>query len=213
MNRYMAIAILTAGVMLTHASMASAQRWGHGATPRAGACFYEDINFGGRYFCSAAGNTMAAVPSGMNDRISSVRVFGNSTVTLYRDTNLRGPSKIVSSDVGDLRGFGFNDRLSSYSVGNAGSYGYDRNDAGYYGSDRRIVRDPGRIAGTNRNAWNQAESMVRRSYRSVLGREPDPSGLQSWTQNVLNNNWTRRDLENALRQSDEYRASRYYGRR
>src|SRR6185436_7790924 len=99
MNRYMAIGILTAGVMLTHASMASAQRWGHGATPRAGACFYEDINFGGRYFCSAVGNTMAAVPSGMNDRISSVRLFGNSTVTLYRDANLRGPSKIVSSDV------------------------------------------------------------------------------------------------------------------
>src|SRR4029077_15409798 len=115
MNRYMAIGILTAGVILTQATMASAQRWGHGATPRSGACFYEDINFGGRYFCTPAGNTTSAVPSGMNDRISSVRLFGNSTVTLFRDANFRGPSKIVSSDVGDLRGFGFNDRLSSYT--------------------------------------------------------------------------------------------------
>ena len=213
MNRSKTIGILMAGAILAHASIASAQRWGRGATPRSGACFYEDINFGGRYFCSSVGNTVSAVPQGMNDRISSVRLFGNSTVTLYRDVNLRGPAKIVSSDVSDLRGFGFNDRLSSYSVGNAGFYGSERNNADYYGSDRRIVRERGRFAGANRNGWNQAESMVRRSYRSVLGRDPDPSGLQSWTQNVLNNNWTRRDLENALRQSDEYRASRFYGRR
>jgi hypothetical protein len=212
MNRSKTIGILMAGVILAHASIASAQRWGRGATPRSGACFYEDINFGGRYFCSSAGNTTSAVPPGMNDRISSVRLFGNSTVTLYRDENFRGPSKIVSSDVGDLRGFGFNDRLSSYSVGNAGFYGSDGN-AGVYGSDRRIVRERGRVAGTTRGGWNQAESMVRRSYRNVLGREPDPSGLQSWTQQVMNNNWTQRDLENALRQSDEYRASRFYGRR
>jgi len=216
MNRYKTIGILMAGVILCHASIASAQRWGQGSTPRSGACFYEDVNFGGRYFCSSAGNTMSAVPAGMNDRISSVRLFGNSTVTLYRDVNLRGPAKIVSSDVSDLRGFGFNDRLSSFSVGNGGFYGSNGN-GGYYGSDRRIVREQrgieqrGPYAGANRYGWNQAQSMVRRSYLSVLGREPDPSGLQSWTEQVMNNNWTQRDLEYALRQSDEYRASRSYG--
>jgi len=218
MNRSKTIGILMAGAILAHASIASAQRWGRGATPRSGACFYEDINFGGRYFCSSVGNTVSAVPQGMNDRISSVRLFGNSTVTLYRDVNLRGPAKIVSSDVSDLRGFGFNDRLSSFSVGNGGYYGSNGNQ-GYYGSDPRTVRQQrgieqrGPYAGANRNGWNQAQVMVRRSYQSVLGREPDPSGLQSWTEQVVNNNWTQRDLENALRQSDEYRASHYYGRR
>ena len=98
---------------------------------------------------------------------------------LVDSTVLTGPdlAKIVSSDVSDLRGFGFNDRLSSFSVGNGG----------YYGSDGRIVRAPrgieqrGPFAGANRNGWNQAQVMVRRSYQSVLGREPDPSGLQSWS--------------------------------
>jgi hypothetical protein len=54
---------------------------------------------------------------------------------------------------------------------------------------------------------------VRRSYRSVLGRDPDASGLRSWTEQVMNNNWTQRDLENALRQSDEYRDLRATRRR
>ena len=50
--------------------------------------------------------------------------------------------------------------------------------------------------------------MVRRSYRNVLGRGPDPSGLRAWTDQVMANNWTERDLENALRQSDEYHTLR-----
>jgi hypothetical protein len=54
--------------------------------------------------------------------------------------------------------------------------------------------------------------MVRRSYRDVLGREPDPAGLQSWTQTVINNNWTQQDLEYALRQSQEYRDLRQQNR-
>jgi hypothetical protein len=47
----------------------------------------------------------------------------------------------------------------------------------------------------------------------VLGRDPDASGLRSWTEQVINNNWTQRDLENALRQSNEYREQRSARRR
>jgi hypothetical protein len=67
----------------------------------------------------------------------------------------------------------------------------------------------------NASRWNyrDAEQIVRRSYRSVLGRDPDASGLRSWTEQVVNNNWTQRDLENALRQSDEYRELRSARRR
>ena len=49
---------------------------------------------------------------------------------------------------------------------------------------------------------------MRRSYLGVLGRNPDPEGLRSWTNQVMANNWSERDLEAALRQSDEYRALR-----
>jgi len=205
MKRYTTIAVLMGAALLAQVSTASAQRWGRGATPQSGVCFYEDINFGGRYFCTPVGQTTTSVPSGMNDRISSVRVFGNAAVTLYRDPNFRGQSRLIDSNAPDLRGLGFNDLISSYSV-DPGRRGYDRNgavDNGPFGN----ARNQGRV-GTNGTRWNyrEAESVVRRSYRSVLGREPDASGLSSWTDQVVRNNWTQQDLENALRQSDEYRA-------
>jgi hypothetical protein len=93
MKRYTTIGILVGAALLVQASIASAQRWGREATPRSGVCFYEDINFNGRYFCSPVGSVTEGVPSGMNDRISSVRVFGNAVATVYRDPNLRGQAK------------------------------------------------------------------------------------------------------------------------
>jgi hypothetical protein len=210
MKRYTTIAILMGAAILAQVSTASAQRWGRGATPQSGVCFYEDINFGGRYFCTPAGQSTTAVPSGMNDKISSVRVFGNAAVTLYGDPSFRGQSKFIDSNATDLRGLGFNDRISSYTV-DAGRRGYNGNGTvnnGAYGN----ARNRGQV-GTNGTRWNyrDAESVVRRSYHSVLGRDPDPSGLSSWTDQVVRNNWTQRDLENALRQSDEYRALRNNG--
>src|SRR5947207_8960852 len=158
MNRYRTTGILLGAAILTHASIASAQRWGRAAMPRSGVCFYEDVNFGGRYFCSSPGSTTPAMPSGMNDRISSVRVFGNSSVTVYRDNDFRGPSKIIGSDVADMRRLGFNDRLSSYRVDAAG---------GLYGRDSRSAGGRGQVAGTtgSRSTYGQLEWNVSRTYR------------------------------------------------
>jgi hypothetical protein len=209
MKRYTTIAVFVSTAILAQVSTVAAQRWGRGATPQSGVCFYEDINFGGRYFCTPAGQSTTSVPSGMNDTISSVRVFGNAAVTLYRDPSFRGQSKSIDSNATDLRGLGFNDRISSYSVD--ARRVYNRNGTvndGVYGPPR----NRGQI-GTNGTRWNyrEAESVVRQSYHSVLGRDPDPSGLSSWTDQVVRNNWTQRDLENALRQSNEYRALRNNG--
>ena len=221
MKRYTTIGILMGAVLLAHVSTASAQRWGREATPRSGVCFYEDINFQGRYFCSPAGTTTASVPSGMNDRVSSVRVFGNAVVTLYRDPNLRGQAKVVDYDVPDMRGLGFNDRVSSYSVdtagfarnrnGNGNVYGNRNGNRNVYGNERYGNGNArGRGVQGNGTQWTyrDAEAIVRRSYRSVLGRNPDQEGLRSWTEQVMRNNWSQRDLELALVRSDEYRASR-----
>ena len=221
MKRYTTIGILMGAALLAHVSTASAQRWGREATPRSGVCFYEDINFQGRYFCSPAGTTTASVPSGMNDRVSSVRVFGNAVVTLYRDPNLRGQAKVVDYDVPDMRGLGFNDRVSSYSVdtagfarnrnGNGNVYGNRNGNRNVYGNERYGNGNArGRGVQGNGTQWTyrDAEAIVRRSYRSVLGRHPDQEGLRSWTEQVMRNNWSQRDLELALVRSDEYRASR-----
>jgi len=195
MKRFSTIAILVGAALLVHASTAAAQRWGREATPRSGICFYEDINFNGRYFCSPVGTVTDGVPSGMNDRISSARVFGNAVATLYRDPNLRGQAKVVDRDVADMRRMGFNDRVSSYTV----DTGFDRARTGNGKGDG--------YQGNARWSYRDAEAMVRRSYQSVLGRNPDPEGLRNWTQEVMRRNWDRRDLEGALRQSEEYRAS------
>lgn len=212
MWRSVTVASVLAAAFLLNAVPAHAQRWGRGATPRSGVCFYEDINYGGRYFCADAGTSTPQVSSGDNDEISSVRVFGNAVTTVYRDPNFRGQSRVIDSSVSDLRAMGFNDRISSYEVGQ------------YRFSDPRVsdsravprsstVRGPTVQSRESRMNYRDAERIVRQSYRSVLGRDPDPSGLRSWTQQVVDNNWTQRDLEYALRQSDEYRQSRSARRR
>lgn len=216
MTRSMKVGLVLAAAFLINIAPAYAQRWGREATPRAGVCFYEDINYGGRYFCSPTGATSANVPSNINDRISSIRLFGDTALTVYRDPDLRGQSRVINSDLNDLRSLGFNDRISSYVVdsyrgnssravprnGNNGRYGtndpYGANDP--YGTVRQRQQQ-----NDSRSTYRSAENMVRRGYRNVLGRDPDPSGLQSWTQTVMNNNWTQQDLEYALRQSQEYR--------
>jgi len=204
----MTTALVVGAACLINVAPAYAQRWGRGPTPRSGVCFYEDINYGGRYFCTAVGETASRVSSGNNDEISSIRIFGDAVATVYRDPDLRGQSRVFNSSVSDLRSFGFNDRISSYQVDSA---------RGNWSRDTRQYPNGqyGRTVQPNASRWSyrDAEQVVRRSYRSVLGRDPDPSGLRSWTEQVINNNWTQRDLESALRQSDEYRDLRSSARR
>src|SRR4029453_7154619 len=67
------------------AANASAQpRWGRERMPQNGACFFEDRNFGGRYFCVRPGDDLRAMPSGLGDRVSSIRLLGASAVTVFR---------------------------------------------------------------------------------------------------------------------------------
>jgi len=88
--------------------------WGRGPVPRQGACFYEDSNFRGDYFCVDRGDSFRSMPSGFNDRISSIRVFGGG-VSLYRDDDFRGRSTRVTRDVANL-GSSWGDRISSIRV-------------------------------------------------------------------------------------------------
>lgn len=51
-----------------------------------------------------------------------------------------------------------------------------------------------------------AHEMVRRAYRSVLGREVDDVGLRDYSAKILNEGWTEARVAQALRESPEYRA-------
>jgi hypothetical protein len=50
-----------------------------------------------------------------------------------------------------------------------------------------------------------ADLIVRRAYRDILHREPDPSGLEEYRHQILDNGWDEQDVRRALRHSDERR--------
>jgi hypothetical protein len=67
------------------------------------------------------------------------------------------------------------------------------------------------------NEW-RAEQMVRQAYRDILRREPDPSGLQEYTDAMMRRGWSYADVRRSLLNSPEYaqrfgarsRSWRYY---
>ena len=145
----------------------------------AGACFYQNANFSGDYFCVQAGDEYDVMPEGLNDRISSIRVFGDANVTVYRNPNFGGRSTRFADDVTNLQQAGWNDTVSSIRV---------RLDFA------RVSRD-------------EAENIVRRAYQNVLDRDPD-SGARGWVDRVMRDRWTQADVERELRKSPEYRNRR-----
>lgn len=89
-------------------------RWSPSPVTQEGACFYRDTDFRGESFCIPRGGTYASLPSGFNDRISSVRVF-DGTVVLFKDKDFHGRSEQIRSDMRDLRG-NWKDKVSSIRV-------------------------------------------------------------------------------------------------
>ena len=103
---------------------------------RAGACFFTDINFRGEKFCMRAGERMGQVPEGFNDRISSVRIFGRTEITVYQNRDFGGPTLRLREDTPDLQsyqvspGHSWNDRVSSIEISrwHGDRDGWDNND-------------------------------------------------------------------------------------
>jgi hypothetical protein len=56
----------------------------------------------------------------------------------------------------------------------------------------------------NNSTWGRAQAMVAQAYRDILGREPDPSGLQEYTDAMVNRGWSDAAVRRSLLQSDEY---------
>ena len=186
--------------------------WGYERVPDAGVCFYEHPNFGGKYFCARHGSVVTQVPSGSNDRISSIRLFGNTEVTVYNDRGFSGGSRRFDYDMRDLRRAGWNDTISSFRVtgrrgnqGNwgGGAYGGGSYGGGSYGGGWNDHSDSGNHGG-GRVSYDQAKQIVRRAYLSVLGREPD-AGSSGYVTKVMNDRWSQQQVENELRKSAEYR--------
>jgi Domain of unknown function (DUF4214) len=76
---------------------------------------------------------------------------------------------------------------------------------------REALRDsPEYRSGAARNA--SADRIIRRAYQDILGREPDPEGLQTYRRNIIDRGWDEQDVRQALRRSPE-RRTQVSGRR
>lgn len=213
--------ILGASTMATAVVVATTQpRWGQPTTPESGACFYRQPNFGGSYFCAASGENIESMSRGMTGQISSIRRFGAADVTIFQNSRYAGRWTRLGGDVMNLKGEGWNDRLSSIRVGR--SHGRNRAGSGSgYGvqdSDRQNGSGLGRIETT---AWREdlavpgngrynragasADATVRRLYQEVLQRDVDPQGLTDFRNHMMNDGWSEQDVREALLQSPEYR--------
>ncbi len=88
------------------------------------------------------GENQPDMPQGMNDKISSVRIFGNTSVMVFQDSRFEGRSTRFDYDVPDLRREGWNDLVSSIRVGGAwghshGGYGNGRGNGNGHGNGIR----------------------------------------------------------------------------
>jgi hypothetical protein len=184
------------GFVVFGATAAEAQRWGRPRPPRAGACFYQNANYGGDYFCIAAGEDLDQMPSGLNDRISSIRTFGDAEVTVFRNPGFSGRSTRFAGDVSNLQLEGWNDTLSSLSVRRRGFGG--GNGGGWGGGGG------GWGGGGGGNTAN-VDRMIRRAYQDMLGREPDQAGLREYRRQVIDEGWGEAEVREAIRRSPEYR--------
>jgi hypothetical protein len=141
---------------------ATSVTWAQGgnARPSSGACFYTDYNFRGHSFCMNAGQSAANMPSGFNDRVKSIRVFGGVQVKYFNDSLFRGANGWTTRDINDLRRYPVPDapnktwetRISSVQISSDawsrgstdrdGDHDRDRDRDGWYGgSDRDHDRD------------------------------------------------------------------------
>ena len=210
--------ILAASSMATAAVVTTTQpRWGRPATPESGACFYREPSFAGSYFCAASGENIESMSRGMTGQIASIRRFGAADVTIFQSSLYAGRWTRLRGDVMNLKGDGWNDRLSSIRVGR--SYGRNRagsgsgvqDGAGQNGSglgriETTVWREDLAVPRNGRynRAGASADATVRRLYQEVLQRDVDAEGLTQFRNHMMNDGWSEQDVREALLQSPEY---------
>jgi TorA maturation chaperone TorD len=79
-------------------------------------------------------------------------------------------------------------------------HGWDEHDV------RAALQQSPEFRQKNAMTRDKAEDIVRRAYLSVLHREPDAAGMESYVQGVLKQHWNESEIARDLRNSDEYRS-------
>lgn len=92
--------------------------------PRNGACFFKEKYYRGEYFCMSRGASFNLMPSGFDNAISSIKVYGRANVTFYKNANFQSDNATLKSSVSDLaswrlpsdRSRNWNNKISSIQV-------------------------------------------------------------------------------------------------
>jgi hypothetical protein len=132
-------------------------------------CVYKDINYFGAEQCYRAGEEINNLGA-QNDSISSIRVYGGATVTVYEKTAFAGRSAQFTSDVPDLGkriltgNTGWSDRIESLKIAGSPVSNDRRNADDYRGNQPRQPRDGVCVYdrpnyGGRSECWNQGESI------------------------------------------------------
>jgi hypothetical protein len=108
-----------------------------GRDRRDAVCVYKDIQFQGAEQCFYPGDSVTSIP-GLGKEVSSIRINGSASVTVYDSTNFRGRSTTFTSsmpDLGQVRldNKSWSDRIESLQVSS--------NNSGYYRRDNRTYGD------------------------------------------------------------------------
>jgi hypothetical protein len=148
---------------------------------------YSDANYRGSRLVLAPGDRVSNLAdvgfddgAEANDRVSSIRVVGGAALIVHADAGFRGGSLHIDESVPNLA---FRD----------GAGGRSWNDT------------ISSIVVTTRRAVGDAEAIVTKAYRELLGRDPDPAGLENHVRAMRDEGLSEDDLRNAIRRSREYR--------
>ncbi len=79
-------------------------------------CFYEHINFEGQSFCVGGNQQIVNLNGAWNDQISSISVPASSGARVCEHANFGGRCVEMNQPISDLRGYNFNDVISSLTV-------------------------------------------------------------------------------------------------
>src|SRR5262249_18085242 len=103
-------------------------------------CLYRDIQFQGIEQCFNIGDSVRSLASGLGGQVSSIRIYGRATITVWDDPDFRGHTTAFNSSVPDLgrirlESKSWGDRIKSIQGGSSGgggtAFGRDRERESY----------------------------------------------------------------------------------
>lgn len=107
-----------------------------------GATIFTNPNFGGQAY-TLRGAMPNLVPSGLNDKISSIQIPDGEAWEVCQDVDYGGGCQVVTGSISDFRSMGWNDRISSLRpVRGNNNYGFRRNNGSVY-NDGNIYNNGG----------------------------------------------------------------------